>query len=232
MTATLAPPPLLQACGLSLHAAGRCLLQDLDWQVHPGERWCVIGRNAAGKSTLLRALAGLPVPERSGELRRRRHAGVGEGHALRTADLRIEHRRADRRAVEVHLVGLIGGVDIAAASHLEVHLAEIRTKPGESRHCRMGVVERRDDRRLRLHAMCLGREPDADSTVRARIDVRIGSQQEHEPTRQRGGVEHRCRNRRLVRRRRAIRTAAERTSREVSAFKRRQKRRQKRRHGR
>ncbi len=62
------PPPLLEARGLSLFAAGRCLLQGLDWQVWPGQRWCVIGRNAAGKSTLLRALAGLGVPGRQGAL--------------------------------------------------------------------------------------------------------------------------------------------------------------------
>jgi iron complex transport system ATP-binding protein len=58
--------PLLSTQSLSLHAAGRCLLRALDWQVHAGQRWCVIGRNAAGKSTLLRALAGLGVPERCG----------------------------------------------------------------------------------------------------------------------------------------------------------------------
>ncbi len=59
---------LLEACGLSLFAAGRCLVADLRWQVRAGERWCVIGRNAAGKSTLLRALAGLSVPRREGEV--------------------------------------------------------------------------------------------------------------------------------------------------------------------
>lgn len=64
-----AEPALLQTRDLSLHAAGRCLLQGLDWQVRAGERWCVIGRNAAGKSTLLRALAGLSVPGRQGEVR-------------------------------------------------------------------------------------------------------------------------------------------------------------------
>ncbi len=62
-------PALLETRGLSLHAAGRCLVRDLEWRVHPGERWCVIGRNAAGKSTLLRARAGLPVPQRHGEVR-------------------------------------------------------------------------------------------------------------------------------------------------------------------
>jgi iron complex transport system ATP-binding protein len=50
---------LLAVHDLSLAAAGRELVHGLDWQVQPGERWCVIGRNAAGKSTLLRALAGV-----------------------------------------------------------------------------------------------------------------------------------------------------------------------------
>ncbi len=50
---------LLAVRDLWLAAAGRDLVRGLDWQVRPGERWCVIGRNAAGKSTLLRALAGV-----------------------------------------------------------------------------------------------------------------------------------------------------------------------------
>lgn len=51
--------PLLETRGLVLATAGRDLVRSLDWLVQPGERWCVIGRNAAGKSTLLRALAGV-----------------------------------------------------------------------------------------------------------------------------------------------------------------------------
>ena len=50
---------LLATRALTLAAAGRELVRKLDWQVEPGQRWCVIGRNAAGKSTLLRALAGV-----------------------------------------------------------------------------------------------------------------------------------------------------------------------------
>ena len=61
--------PLLETQALTLRAAGRLLVDGLNWRVRPGERWCVIGRNAAGKSTLLRALAGLAVPERQGEVR-------------------------------------------------------------------------------------------------------------------------------------------------------------------
>jgi iron complex transport system ATP-binding protein len=52
-------PALVEALGLTLAAAGRTLLSGLDWQARRGERWCVIGRNAAGKSTLC---APLPLP--------------------------------------------------------------------------------------------------------------------------------------------------------------------------
>jgi len=61
-------PPVLAVADLSLAAAGRPLLHALSFEVQAGERWCVIGRNAAGKSTLLRALAGLPVPQQAGEI--------------------------------------------------------------------------------------------------------------------------------------------------------------------
>jgi iron complex transport system ATP-binding protein len=59
-------PPLIETRALTLGAAGRTLVRELTWQAQAGERWCVIGRNAVGKSTLLRALAGLSVPQRGG----------------------------------------------------------------------------------------------------------------------------------------------------------------------
>jgi len=52
-------PPLIETRALTLVAAGRVLVRSLDWRAAIGERWCVIGRNAAGKSSLLRALAGV-----------------------------------------------------------------------------------------------------------------------------------------------------------------------------
>jgi len=60
--------PLLETRALTLRAAGRTLVDRLDWRVDAGQRWCVIGRNGAGKSLVLRALAGLGVPERSGDV--------------------------------------------------------------------------------------------------------------------------------------------------------------------
>ena len=59
---------LLETRALTVRAAGRSLVDRLDWRVHACERWCVIGRNGAGKSLVLRALAGLSVPERAGEV--------------------------------------------------------------------------------------------------------------------------------------------------------------------
>ncbi len=60
--------PLLETRRLTVRAAGRSLVDALDWRVQAGERWCVIGRNGAGKSLVLRALAGLSVPERAGDV--------------------------------------------------------------------------------------------------------------------------------------------------------------------
>jgi iron complex transport system ATP-binding protein len=61
---------LLETRALTLAAAGRTLVRALDWRAEVGERWCVIGRNAAGKSSLLRALAGIgePVLHRGGSV--------------------------------------------------------------------------------------------------------------------------------------------------------------------
>jgi iron complex transport system ATP-binding protein len=61
-------PPLVETRALTLSAAGRLLVHGLDWCARPGQRWGILGRNASGKSTLLRALAGLSVPGREGSV--------------------------------------------------------------------------------------------------------------------------------------------------------------------
>jgi iron complex transport system ATP-binding protein len=55
----MTPSVLLETSALLLKTSQRVLLDDLTWQVHAGECWCIIGRNGAGKSSLLRSIAGL-----------------------------------------------------------------------------------------------------------------------------------------------------------------------------
>ncbi len=57
---------LLQTSGLAVRAGKRKLIDGLDWSVNRGEFWCVLGRNGAGKSSLLGVLAGLAAPAAGG----------------------------------------------------------------------------------------------------------------------------------------------------------------------
>jgi len=53
---------LLHATGLGLGPGAGYLVKDLDLCIEAGQCWVVLGRNGAGKSSLLRALAGLTAP--------------------------------------------------------------------------------------------------------------------------------------------------------------------------
>ena len=44
---------------LNVSIAQRTLIGQLNWQINPGECWCIVGRNGVGKTTLLNTLAGL-----------------------------------------------------------------------------------------------------------------------------------------------------------------------------
>ena len=50
--------PLLSLRGVSQSFGGPRLLDQVDFQVEPGERLCLLGRNGEGKSTLLRLIEG------------------------------------------------------------------------------------------------------------------------------------------------------------------------------
>ena len=54
---------MLETRDLDVRAGERTLISGLNWQVRQGEFWCVLGRNGAGKSMLLHALAGLTSPQ-------------------------------------------------------------------------------------------------------------------------------------------------------------------------
>src|SRR5207302_3257549 len=47
---------------VSLHRAGRSVLKDITWTIRPGERWVLAGANGAGKTQLLKLVAGAVWP--------------------------------------------------------------------------------------------------------------------------------------------------------------------------
>ena len=51
-------PPLIALNGAAIGFGGAPLFADLDLALYPGERACLVGRNATGKSTLLKILTG------------------------------------------------------------------------------------------------------------------------------------------------------------------------------
>ena len=54
--------PALRVSGLTFSYNGGPLLQDLSFELHPGDFMCVLGPNGSGKSTLLRLLTGYIKP--------------------------------------------------------------------------------------------------------------------------------------------------------------------------
>ena len=109
--------PLLETRALTVRAAGRSLVDGLAWRVNAGERWCVIGRNGAGKSLVLRALAGLSVPARSGEVlwqgRSQEAWPVGAAAAVRSL---MPQQAQDRFALTVERTLALSEVVTAASA--------------------------------------------------------------------------------------------------------------------
>jgi molybdate transport system ATP-binding protein len=53
-----------QLKNVTLQKGNRTILSELDWQIHAGEHWAIIGGNGSGKSTLLDTLGGKLFPRR------------------------------------------------------------------------------------------------------------------------------------------------------------------------
>src|ERR1700691_5463077 len=56
--------PVLELCGVDLDRETAPVLQGIDWQVWPGERWAVLGPNGSGKTTLVQLASGYLHPTR------------------------------------------------------------------------------------------------------------------------------------------------------------------------
>lgn len=66
-TSTVIPDTLLSVSNLALERAERPLISGFNLTVSPGQAWIITGANGIGKTTLLRALAGL-VRAKSGDV--------------------------------------------------------------------------------------------------------------------------------------------------------------------
>jgi molybdate transport system ATP-binding protein len=53
----------IELTGVALHRDGRRILDDINWRLRHGERWVLIGANGAGKTQLLKLLAGAVWPD-------------------------------------------------------------------------------------------------------------------------------------------------------------------------
>ena len=78
---------MLRLDGVTLAVGGRDLLVGADWELHPGQRVGLVGRNGVGKTTFLRALAG-ELSADAGRVERRPGLRVGwlPQHARHAAD--------------------------------------------------------------------------------------------------------------------------------------------------
>lgn len=93
---------VLEARGLAVDRGRRTVLHGVDLALHAGEALALVGPNAAGKSTLVRALAGLLAPARGEVLLEGRPLArwTRSGLAQRVALVAAEDEAPDRIAVE------------------------------------------------------------------------------------------------------------------------------------
>jgi ABC-type sugar transport system ATPase subunit len=120
--------PVLVARGISKSFPGVIALNDVDFEIRPGEVNALVGENGAGKSTLIKIMAGFYVPDR-GEIR-----------------VNGKHLHADPAAA--HRAGI-------ATIHQEPHLVPSMTVAenimlGHWPSSRFGIIANKEERRHAL----------------------------------------------------------------------------------
>jgi zinc transport system ATP-binding protein len=131
MTERCLPPPLIEACGITLQIGRSELLRAVDLEIRPGEVVSLIGPNGAGKTTLIRVLLGLLRPT-AGRVARRPGLVIGYvpqrlrldpvlpltvGRFLTTARRRVE---------TASVLAAVGAAHLARASMHELSGGELQ----------------------------------------------------------------------------------------------------------
>ncbi|HEB82983.1 MAG TPA: ATP-binding cassette domain-containing protein [Gammaproteobacteria bacterium] len=107
------PGSLLQLEGVKAAYGDRVILEDVDFQLLPGDRIGLLGPNGAGKSTLIKILAG-QLPVQSGEYRPAQETRIGYFAQHQLEQLHNEHspvahlQQLDNKAGEAELRNYLG----------------------------------------------------------------------------------------------------------------------------
>jgi ABC transport system ATP-binding/permease protein len=124
---------VLELEGVTLSAGDRTLLDDVTWRLGPGERAGLVGVNGAGKTSLLRLLAGEIGPGAAGDGRDEGAAAGGvrvTGRVLRGKTVRVGHlsqelteldpaKRVRESVEEIRLRIQVGKRELSAGQLLE-----------------------------------------------------------------------------------------------------------------
>ncbi|HEY2640140.1 MAG TPA: ABC-F family ATP-binding cassette domain-containing protein [Streptosporangiaceae bacterium] len=140
---------------VTVTASGRTLLDDVDWQLGPGDRIGVVGVNGTGKTTLLRMLAGtLPVPSSDGTLQvsgeLTRGSTVQLGYLTQEPVPVPEDLRVLEAAEQIRGTALIGKREMSVNQ-----LLERLGLSGDRQWTRVGELSGGERRRLQLLLMLL-----------------------------------------------------------------------------
>ncbi len=98
---------------------GRRILSAINWTIHPGENWALLGPNGSGKTTLLRLIAGDLHPMPGGRvLRFGDHSPqslweIRRRISLVSSDIQAEHQ-LDQTGMDTVLSGLFGSIGLYA----------------------------------------------------------------------------------------------------------------------
>ena len=108
--ATAAEPRVVALRGVAVVRDGRAILEGIDWEVRPSERWAVLGPNGSGKTTLLHVAGMRLLPTRGTVEVLGARYGRTDARAVRTRVVLVSQAmlRSLRPTLSAHDVVLTG----------------------------------------------------------------------------------------------------------------------------